>query len=279
MAEPVIAGAERAELLAVLADRARFVRTETLRLIAIAGSGHYTSVFSSAELFATLYYHTLRIRPEEPNWDNRDRLVLGKGHVAVGQYPLLADLGYFAPTLLDTYTRVGSPFADHPDMKLIPGVDFSSGSLGHNLSVAAGMALAGRMDGRDARVFCLLGDGELNEGQNYEAMMAAGNFQLGNLVAIVDRNQMSLDGFTEEVMPIEPLADKFRAFKWEVREVDGHDLEALVDTFDALDRRADPRPLAIIAHTRKGYGLSFMDLSREWHLGLLVGDDYDRAMA
>lgn len=279
MTEPATAGTDRAELLGVLADRARFVRTETLRLIAIAKSGHYTSVFSCAEIFAALYYHTLRLRPEEPSWANRDRFVLGKGHVAVGQYPLLADLGYFAPSLLDTYTRVGSPFGDHPDMKLIPGVDFSSGSLGHNLSVSAGMALAGRMDGLDYRVYCLLGDGEMNEGQNYEAMMATGNFELGNLVAIVDRNQMSLDGFTEEVMPIEPLADKFRAFKWEVREVDGHDLAALADTFDALDRRTDPRPLAIIAHTRKGYGLSFMDLSREWHLGLLLGEDYDRAMA
>ncbi len=276
MPESVIEGVGRARLLAVLADRAKFVRTETLRLIAIAGSGHYTSVFSSAELFATLYYHTLRIRPEEPAWPDRDRFLLGKGHVAVGVYPLLADLGYFEPGLLDTYTRVGSPFGDHPDMKLIPGVDFSSGSLGHNLSVAAGMALAGRMDGLDYRVHCLLGDGEMNEGQNYEAMMAAGNFELSNLVAIVDRNQMSLDGFTEEVMPIEPLADKFRAFKWEVQEVDGHDLAALVDTFDALDTRTDPRPLAIVAHTRKGYGLSFMDLSREWHLGLLVGEDYER---
>ncbi len=279
MPESTIERSDREQLLAVLADRAKFVRTETLRLIAIAKSGHYTSVFSCAEIFAALYYHTLRIRPDAPQWENRDRLVLGKGHVAVGQYPLLADLGYFEPSLLDTYTRVGSAFGDHPDMKLIPGADFSSGSLGHNLSVSAGMALAGRMDGLDYRVFCLLGDGEMNEGQNYEAMMAAGNFQLSNLVAIVDRNQMSLDGFTEEVMPIEPLADKFRAFNWEVWEIDGHDLGALVDTFDALDQRTDPRPLCIIAHTRKGYGLSFMDLSREWHLGLLLGEDYDRAMA
>jgi transketolase len=221
----------------------------------------------------------MRIRPEEPDWENRDRFLLGKGHAAVGHYPILADLGYYDPSLLDTYTRVGSPFGDHPDMKLIPGADFSSGSLGHNLSVSVGMALAGKMDALDYRVFCLLGDGEMNEGQNYEAMMAAGNFKLSNLVAIVDRNQMSLDGFTEEVMPIEPLADKWRAFKWEVWEIDGHDLNALVDAFDALDARTDDRPLCIIAQTHKGHGLSFMDLSREWHLGLLVGEDYDRAMA
>mgnify|MGYP001232494907 FL=1 len=272
-------GLTRSQLLEILQNRAQLVRTETLRLIAIAKSGHYTSVFSCAELFAALYYHTLRIRPEDPAWPDRDRFLLGKGHVAVGLYPILADLGYFDPALLDSYTRVGSPFGDHPDMKLIPGIDFSSGSLGHNLSVSVGMALAAVMDGRDYRVFCLLGDGEMNEGQVYEAMMAAGNFRLNNLIAIVDRNQMSLDGFTEEVMPIEPLAAKFEAFNWEVWEVNGHDLDTLISTFDALDRRTDPRPLAIIAHTRKGYGLSFMDLSREWHLGLLVGADYERAMA
>jgi transketolase len=269
---------DRAALLAHLAERARFVRTETVRLIAIAKSGHYTSVFSCAEIFAVLYYHTLRVRPAEPRWPGRDRFLLGKGHVAVGLYPILADLGFFDPQLLETYTRVGSPFGDHPDMTKIPGVDFSSGSLGHNLSVSVGMALAGKQDALDYRVFCLLGDGEMNEGQVYEAMMAAGNFKLNNLIAIVDRNQMSLDGFTEEVMPIEPLADKWRAFKWDVWELDGHDLNALVDAFDRLPERDSDRPLVIIAHTRKGYGISWMDLGREWHLGHLVGDDYDAAM-
>jgi transketolase len=274
----VATGSDRESLLALLADRAKFVRTETVRLIAIAKAGHYTSVFSCAEIFAALYYHMLRVRPEEPRWTGRDRFLLGKGHVAVGLYPILADLGYFDPKLLDGYTRVGSPFGDHPDMTKIPGIDFSSGSLGHNLSVSVGMALAGRVDGLDYRTFCLLGDGEMNEGQVYEAMMAGGNFRLRNLIAIVDRNQMSLDGFTEDVMPIEPLADKWRAFNWDVWEVDGHDLNALVDTFDAIDARDSERPLCIIAHTRKGYGLSWMDLSREWHVGLLVGADYDRAM-
>jgi transketolase len=277
--DTVATSAERAALLERLAERAKFVRTETLRLIAIAKAGHYTSVFSCAEIFAALYYHALRVRPDDPRWPDRDRFVLGKGHVAVGLYPILADLGFFEPSWLDGYTRVSSPFGDHPDMTKIPGIDFSSGSLGHNLSVCVGMALAGRMDGRDYRTFCLLGDGEMNEGQVYEAMMAAGNFRLSNLIAIVDRNQMSLDGFTEEVMPIEPLADKWRAFNWEVWEVDGHDLNALVDTFDRLDGRADPRPLCVIAHTRKGKGISWMDLGREWHLGLLQGADYDKAMA
>lgn len=270
---------ERAELLDLLEERSKFVRTETLRLIKIAKSGHYTSVFSCAEIFSALYYHTLRIRPDEPAWAGRDRFLMGKGHVAVGLYPILADLGFYDPEWLGTYTRVGSPFGDHPDMTKVPGIDFSSGSLGHNLSVSVGMALAGKLDNLDYRTFCLLGDGEMNEGQVYEAMMAAGNFKLNNLIAIVDRNQMSLDGFTEEVMPIEPLADKWRAFNWDVQEIDGHDLNALVDTFDALRERTDERPLAIIAHTRKGKGIAWMDLGREWHLGHLAGEDYDHAMA
>jgi transketolase len=269
---------KRAQLLDKLEERAKFVRTETLRLIAIAKSGHYTSVFSCAEIMSALYYHAMRIDPDNPEWPDRDRFLLGKGHVAVGLYPILADLGYFDPELLDSYTRVGSPFGDHPDMRKIPGVDFSSGSLGHNLSVSLGIALGGRAAKRDFTVYCLLGDGEMNEGQVYEAMMAAGHYKLNNLVAIVDRNQMSLDGLTEEVMTIEPLADKWRAFNWDVWEIDGHDLNALVDTFDAVAQRDDPRPLAIIAHTHKGKGISWMDLSREWHLGHLVGEDYDAAM-
>ena len=196
-----------------------------MRLIAIAKSGHYTSVFSCAEIFAVLYDHVMRYDPAEPKWPDRDRFVMGKGHAAVGLYPLMAAVGFFPPSDLDDYTRLGSAFGDHPDMRRIPGIDFSSGSLGHNLSASIGMALAARQQGRDFRVFCLLGDGELNEGQCWEAAMSAPAFGLGNLIAIVDRNQMSLDGFTEEVMPIEPLADKWRAFNWDVRELDGHDLE------------------------------------------------------
>jgi transketolase len=271
-------GADRTALLQKLEDRARFVRSETIRLIAIAKSGHYTSVFSCAEIMAALYYYAMRIKPEDPDWPDRDRFLLGKGHVAVGLYPILADLGYFDPDLLESYTRVGSPFGDHPDMRKIPGVDFSSGSLGHNLSVSAGIAMMGKADKRDYRVYCLLGDGEMNEGQVYEAMMAAGHYQLDNLIAIVDRNRMSLDGLTEEVMTIEPLVDKWRAFNWDVWEIDGHDLNALVDTLNAVMGRDDSRPLAIIAQTRKGKGISWMDLSREWHLGHLVGEDYDAAL-
>lgn len=261
------------ELLRRLAERAQFVRLETVRLVAIAGSGHYTSTFSAAELFAVLYYHVLRIDPQRPGWADRDRFVIGKGHAAVGLYPVMADLGYFPASELDRYTRIGNAFADHPDMTTIPGVDFSSGSLGHALSVCTGMALSARLDGRDFRTFSMLGDAELNEGQIWEAAMSAAHYGLGNLVAIVDRNGMGLDGPTEEVMAIEPHADKWRAFGWDVVAVDGHDVGALVATFDALPPAEGPTPTVIIADTVKGKGVPFMEHGRDWHLGALVGDD------
>jgi transketolase len=270
----------RGELLEMLHDRAHFVRTETMRLVAIAKSGHYSSVFSCAELFAALYYYWLRIDPANPAWPDRDRFILGKGHAAVGLYPVLADLGFFDPAELNNYTRVGSPFGDHPDMRHVRGVDFSSGSLGHGLSVAVGMGLSARDAGRDNRVVCMLGDAELNEGQIWEAAMAASHFSLGNVIAIVDRNGMGLDGFTEEVTAIEPLADKWRAFGWNVLEVDGHDVQAVVDTLDQIGRPGSTgRPTALIAHTVKGWGIEWMEHSREWHLGALVNEDLADAYA
>jgi transketolase len=259
-----------------LRERARWIRLQTLRLIAIARSGHYSSTFSCAELLAVLYYHHLRLDPSRPRWPDRDRFVMSKGHAAVGLYPVLADRGYYPMSDLDDYTRVGSEFADHPKLT-IPGCDFGSGSLGHGLSVAAGMALAGRREGRDFRVHCMLGDGELNEGQIWEAAMAAGHFGLGNLIALVDRNGMGLDGFTEEVMAVEPIRAKFEAFGWSVVEVDGHDVEALVRAYDALPPRDAEVPTVIVAKTVKGKGVSWMEYSRTWHLGALVGPDLDAA--
>ena len=207
-----------------LTERAKFVRLETVRLTKIAGAGHYSSTFSSAELFAALYYGELNIRANEPDWPDRDRFILSKGHAAIGLYPILADLGFFEKELLDQYTKIGSPFGDHPDMKKIPGVDFSSGSLGHGLSVAVGMALAARVQGRDHRIYCLMGDGELNEGQVWEAAGAAGHFGLQSLVGIVDRNGLCIDGPTEEIMGVELIDERFAAFGWDVQRIDGHDL-------------------------------------------------------
>ena len=254
-----------------LRERARFIRTETVRLIAIAKSGHYTSVFSAAEILSTLYYHVMRLS-DDPKWPDRDRLILSKGHVAVGVYPILADKGYFPREWLDNYARLGSPLGDHPDMRKVPGIDFSSGSLGHGLSIGVGMALGLRLRRSPGRVFVLLGDGELNEGQNWEAAQSGAHYRLGNLIGIVDRNGMGLDGRTEETMGIEPLADKWRAFNWQLHECDGHSLEELVRTFEAIPADGD-RPHMVIAHTIKGKGVKYMEESRLWHLGHLAGAD------
>jgi transketolase len=258
-----------------LADRARFVRLETVRLTRIAGAGHYSSTFSAAELFAALYYAHLRIDPARPDWPDRDRFILSKGHAAIGLYPVLADLGFFDPVLLDDYTRLGSPFGDHPDMKKIKGVDFSSGSLGHGLSIAVGMALAGRVQRRDYRVYCMLGDGELHEGQIWEAAMAASHFRLQGLVGIIDRNGLCIDGHTEEIMAIEPIDERFRSFGWEVRRIDGHDFDAILGALGALKPAGSGAPQMIVADTVKGRGVRMMEGSLNWHVGNLVGRDYD----
>ena len=258
-----------------LRERARFVRSETVRLIQIAKSGHYSSVFSAAEILATLYYHTLRLS-RDPKWRDRDRLILSKGHVAVGVYPILADLGYFPNEWLESYAHLGSPLGDHPDMRKVPGVDFSSGSLGHGLSIGVGMALWLRARNSPARVFVLLGDAELNEGQIWETAQSAAHFHLDNLIGIVDRNQMGLDGHTEEIMSVEPLPDKWRAFGWEVHECNGHSVHDLATTFDNILQKSG-HPQVVIAHTVKGKGVKYMEDSRVWHLGYLHGVDAEGA--
>ena len=276
---PARGTAERAQLISLLTDKAKLVRRETVRLTRIAGAGHYTGTFSAAELFAALYYAQLRYRPGEPGWPDRDRFVLSKGHAAIGLYPVLADVGFFDPALLDNYTRLHSRFGDHPDMRKIPGIDFSSGSLGHGLSTTLGMTLAARVQGRSYRSYVILGDGELCEGQVWEAAMAAGHYRAGSLVAIVDRNQLSIDGPTESIMGVEPLDEKFRAFRWRVQRIDGHDFDAILDAFAGL--HADPHgpPQMIIADTVKGRGVQRMELDTNWHVGNLVGADYDDVLA
>lgn len=260
------------ELVFGARSRAQFIRSETIRLIGIAKSGHFTSVFSAAELIAVLYGGIMRLN-SDPRWPYRDRLVLSKGHCAVGVYPVLAKLGYFPSEWLDSYTRVGSPLGDHPDMRLVPGVDFSSGSLGHGLSIGVGMALAARMQENDARIWVLTGDQELNEGQIWEAAQAASHYQLCNLVALVDRNTMGLDGTTEETMSIEPIAERFGAFGWHVTEIDGHDVREIFTTLSSLPRSWNGKPQCVVAHTLKGKGVRYMEQSRIWHLGYLAPSD------
>ncbi len=256
-----------------------FVRLETLRLARICGAGHYSSSFSAAELLAALYYAHLRIDAADPAWPERDRFILSKGHAAIGLYPILADLGFYPQSQLDNYTKLGSAFGDHPNMKTIPGIDFSSGSLGHGLSIGVGMALAARVQNRDFRVYCMLGDGELSEGQIWEAVMSANQFKLQGLVAIIDRNQLCIDGHTEEIMAVEPIDQRFAAFGWDVQRIDGHDFDAVLGALGRLKPAGSGAPQVIIADTIKGRGVKRMELSLQWHVANLVGEDYDAAVA
>jgi len=264
---------------AILAEKAKMIRRETVKLTDICGSGHYGSAFSMAELVSALYYGFLHVRPEEPHWPDRDRFTMGKGHAAIGHFPVLADLGFHAWEELYTYTRLGSPFGDHPDMRKVKGADFSSGSIGHNLSVSVGMALGLRLRRSPARVVCLMGDGEQAEGQVWEAAMSAAHYRLSNLVGIVDINAVGSDGDVGETMNNEPLDGKWAAFGWRVRRIDGHDLDTVCAALDWALNQPEDRPSVILADTVAGKGVSFMERTWQWHLGFLGPEDRDRALA
>ena len=268
------------ETVAMLNERAKFVRLETIRLIDIAKIGHYTSAFSAAEIFSALYYNVMTLRRGEPKWPERDRFLMGKGHAAVGLFPILADLGFFPKEWLDDYTRLGSPLGDHPDMRKVPGVDFSSGSIGHALSGGLGMVMAQRWTGESYTVFVLLGDGEMQEGQVWEAALSAAHHKASRLIAIVDRNGFQLDGKVDDVIGVEPLDEKWRAFGWEVHTVDGHDVAALTEVLRRVKAdKSRERPACIIAKTVKGKGVSYMETEPGWHLGYLDPEDAKRAVA
>ena len=263
-----------------LRAKAKMIRREVVRLTDICGSGHYGSAFSIAELLAVLYYQLLHVKPEEPGWVDRDRFTMGKGHAAIGLYPVLADLGFFPKDDLDNYTRLFSPLGDHPDMNKVMGADFSSGSIGHNLSVSVGMAAGLKLQASSARVVCMMGDGEQTEGQIWEAAISAAHWKLDNLVGLVDINGAGSDGDPQETMATEPLSDKWKSFGWEVIVLDdGHDLDA---TFNALNRALnEPRdkPAVVLAYTVAGKGVSFMEGTWQWHLGFLGPKDLERAYA
>ncbi|MBL7253242.1 transketolase [Paractinoplanes lichenicola] len=268
---------------ALLQDRSIAMRLANLRLVEVAGSGHYGPCFSCMEILVSLYYRFLRVRPDEPDWAGRDRFVLGKGHACSALYPILADLGFFPDSLLDTFTRLGSRLGDHPDMRKIPGIDFSSGSLGHGLSIGTGMADGVRLAGLDSRVVVLMGDGELNEGQVWEAAGYASHRGLSNLLAIVDANRVSVDGTTAELLSYEPIDQRFAAFGWHAERVDGHSHHDLLAAYEAFDARraADPDgpPTVLVADTVAGKGVDFIEGMAEWHVGYLGGTDRERAVA
>jgi transketolase len=222
----------------------------------------------------------MRLRRGEPKWPDRDRFLMGKGHAAVGLFPILADWDFFPRALLDGYTRLGNPLGDHPDVRNVPGIDFSSGSIGHALSGGLGMALGARLQHRTFNVYVLLGDGEMQEGQVWEAALSAAHHRARNLVAIVDRNGFQLDGRVDDIMGIEPLAAKWRAFNWEVHEVDGHDVAALASLLRKVSADVERNaPVCVIAKTIKGKGVAYMETEPGWHLGYLAPEDQALASA
>jgi transketolase len=261
-----------------LREKARLIRLETLRMTDICGSGHYGSSFSMAELVAVLYYRYMHVRKDDPQWQDRDRFTMGKGHAAIGLFPVLSDIGFFPQAWLDTYTRFKSPLGDHPDMKKVPGVDFSSGSIGHNLSVSVGMALGTKRRKSPSRTVCLMGDGEQTEGQIWEAAISAAHWGLDNLIGIVDINAAGSDGDPQETMKTEPLNQKWEAFGWRVIVLkDGHDIDDVTAAMDMAMNMPDGRPTCILAYTVSGKGVSFMEGGWEWHLGFLGPKDLTRA--
>ena len=264
----------------ILREKAKLIRRETVRLTDICGSGHYGSAFSMAELVAVLYYELMHVDAKNPKWADRDRFTMGKGHAAIGLFPVLADIGFFPEAWLDTYSRMGSNLGDHPEMKKTPGIDFSSGSIGHNLSVAAGMALGARLKKSPARAICLMGDGEMNEGQIWEAAQAGAHFGLDNLIGIVDINGAGSDGVAQETMRSEPLKEKWEAFGWNTIVLkDGHDLDQVRDALNRALNAPSGKPSCVLAYTIAGKGVSFMEGTWQWHLGFLGPKDVEKAYA
>lgn len=245
---------------------ANAMRSDIVRMIGRAGSGHPGGSLSCVDILTALYFGgVLRYRADDPHWDGRDRFVLAKGHAAPALYATLAHAGFFPVEELDTLRRPHSRLQGHPDSNLCPGVEVSTGSLGQGLSIAAGMAAGLKLDGKDSAVFALLGDGECEEGQVWEAAMFAAHRKLDNLVAIIDHNGLQIDGPITAVCSPEDLGEKFTAFGWDVIHVDGHDVEALASTLGALRDDRSGKPVCVIAATTKGKGVSFMENAVGWH--------------
>src|SRR5579859_7183728 len=242
----------------------KHLRIDIIRMIEAAGSGHPGGSLSVIDLLTVLYWKFLKHDATTPDWPDRDRLVLSKGHACPALYAVMAHRGYFPAEKMSTLRKLGSPLEGHPNRLKLPGIEFSTGSLGQGLSVGLGMALAAKMDKKDWRAYVILGDGEMQEGQNWEAFMAAPKFKVDNLVAIVDHNNGQIDGPVKEVMDIEPLVDKLRAFNWEVQSIDGHDFAAIEKALAAAQKKGG-KPHAIVAKTVKGEGVSFMENNIAWH--------------
>jgi len=247
-----------------LEKKANILRFDVIEATSEAGSGHPGGSLSSADLMAALYFRVMRHDPSDPSWEGRDRFILSKGHAAPILYAALAESGYFPKEELMTLRKIGSRLQGHPVKDKLPGVEMSTGSLGQGLSMACGMALAGKLDGKGHNIFCLLGDGELQSGQNWEAAMLAHHYHLNNLVAFVDRNRLQITGNTENAMSLDPLPDKWKAFGWNVIIIDGHSMVQIVEAC-AKAKSSQTNPTMIIMNTVKGKGISFMENNHEFH--------------
>ncbi len=259
-----------------LKEKAWQIRRDIIDTTVWAGGAHIGGALSMVEIMTILYFKYLNIDPNRPDWEDRDRVVLSKGHGGVGYAPVLANRGYFEKNELKEFNHFKSPFGMHLDGNKVKGVDVSTGSLGHGLSIAVGLALGARVQQKTWKTYCILGDGECNEGSVWEAAMAAAHFKVTNLTTFVDRNKLMIDGPTEKVMALEPFADKWKAFGWIVRECDGHSFEELSAAIDYAQAEKNA-PVVIIAHTVKGKGVDFMENEVKWHYGSIDSVLADRA--
>lgn len=250
--------------LAALEERARRIRVKIIKMTAVAESGHPSTALSAVEIITYLYFQLMSVDPQNPKWEDRDRFVLSKGHGAPVIYAALAERGFFPEDVLWTLRDIGSPLQGHPDMLKTPGVDMTTGSLGQGFSCAVGIALGGKLRQQDFRVYAMLGDGELQSGQIWEAAMFAAHYRLENLVAIVDDNKQQTDGLTKGIMNVHPIADKFRAFGWETVSIDGHDFSQIHEAFQN-PTRAPGKPYVIVAATIKGKGVRAIETGAKWH--------------
>ncbi len=266
------------EKLAMLKERAKQLRKTAVTMIYEAQSGHPGGSLSAADMVAALYFSEMHIDPQNPNWADRDRFVLSKGHVCPILYSALGILGYFPESVLHTLRQEGSMLQGHPSMVKCPGIDISTGSLGQGAACAVGMALAGKRDGKDYRVFTMVGDGEINEGIVWEAMMCANKYKLDNYIMLFDNNGLQLDGTTDQIMPGLDMSKKAADFGFDVYEIDGHDMEQILDTFDKIRAAKNGKPKFINAHTVKGKGVDYMENSLDWHGKAPNKEQYESAM-
>lgn len=260
-----------------LKNIAKKIRISVLHMLTQANSGHTGGSLSAADVAVAIYFSKMKFNPHDPKWKDRDRFILSKGHAAPLLYAIMAEAGYFPMETLDNLRKIESPLQGHPCCKSIPGIEVSTGSLGQGLSVANGMALGLRLDNNPARVYCIMGDGEIQEGQIWEAAMTSAHYKIDNLCAVVDSNELQIDGPVEEVMGIQPIHDKWEAFGWHAISIDGHDMEEILKALDEAEN-IKGKPTVIIANTTKGKGVSFFEDKVEYHGVAPSLEEFDKAV-